>query len=148
MSRKIKIGVILNHVSLRSDIRLFIEELSKSQQVVLFGSKEDATLLKSGTYEVREVKQVGSLVKRVYHKILKLIYYYFGNLPKTRDNYRDYFKRRLYKEGTKIRIFSGLIKLKLQLILPEILSFDKYILLRHPDLIEMDDIDCCSRAAR
>lgn len=143
MTKNKKIGVILNHISLRSDIRLFIEELSKQQEVVLFGSEEERKFLEHNGYEFRvaESSEHG-FFWRVYNKFLQQLYFYFGNLPKTRKNYSDYVKRRLRKSKASIwQVRLSLFKLSLKLILPDLIDFDKYIKAKRSKAIEIGDVD-------
>ncbi len=143
MKSKRKIGVVLNHVSQRSDIRLFIEELSRREDVVLFGSEEDAKILGHIHSEFRIIKppELG-LGGKVYNKVLQQLYFYFGNLPKTRKNYSDYVKRRLRKSKSSwFKIALSLLKFNVKYILPDIFPFDKYIILKKTGIHKIEDLD-------
>ncbi len=131
-----KIGVILDHISLRSDIRIFIEELGKDHQLCLFGYKSELESL-DGEFESRIFYSHSNL----WNNFLKLIYYFFGNLPSTKSEYKEYIERRLFKSESQKNIKKGLLKLKIRMLCPQLISFDTYIKLRKTKNNKIDDID-------
>lgn len=118
------LAIIIDHYHLRNDVRLLADTLSKKEQVIFFAEPRDVQLI-SRSHAVRVMKSLPSTFR---NRLLKQLYFYFGNLPKTRKNYRNYFIRRLsaHADNSLQRIFQKL-KVSIQVWLPDLLGFDEYI---------------------
>ena len=141
MKSKRKIGVVLNHVSQRSDIRLFIEELSRREDVVLFGSEEEQELIDLNYYEFREVVNVNSWFFTFYNRVLRFIYFFIGNLPKTRRAFNDYQIRLINKAENNTKNRKRMIRHKIRMLMPHFFSYDLFLRLFASGDTEIDDID-------
>lgn len=141
MKQKGNVGIILNHISLRSDIRLLINELSVTYHVVLFGERNDYYLLDCGQCDFRQTKILSNnFLANLRNRILRFLYFFFGNLPKTRKEYDDYQVRMIHKLET-IQIKKALKKHRIKMILPHFFSFDLYLKLLKPSKCRVSDID-------
>lgn len=141
IEKNMKIGLILNHISLRSDIRLFIEELSIKNNVVLYGRLEDYELINCQNCEFREIKPVKNLLFKFFNKILRTLYYFIGNLPYTRKEFNDYQVRIIHKIKDQNYIKKDLKRHKLRMKLPHFFSYDKYLSFLFSGNSNISDVD-------
>ncbi|PIE49107.1 MAG: hypothetical protein CSA39_04365 [Flavobacteriales bacterium] len=141
MTEQNKIGVILSNISFRSDIRLFISELSKSNKVVLFGSLNDYKSIECQGCEFREIKEIKNPIFKIYNTILRKVYFYIGNLPNTKNAYNDYQVRLIHKSKDKKYIKKSLKTHRIKMFLPHFFSFDKYLSLLTHGKSYISDID-------
>ena len=118
------LAIIIDHYHLRNDVRLLADTLSTKEHVIFLAEPSEIKLI-SSFHTAREMKSLPTTFK---NRLLKQLYFYFGNLPKIRKNYRNYIIRRSHSHAdSPLQRISQKIKVTLQVWLPDLVSFDQYI---------------------
>lgn len=141
-SKKTTIGFIISHYNLRNDVRLLIEELDKRQDIdlILYALPREFEQIPD-RYEKVRLKQTPRTAKNLF---LQKRYEFFGNLPNTLQNYKDYIVRRHYKNKSSAwSKFRMKTELAFKSGLPQSVDFDAYMnSISFVSTPRVDEVDC------
>lgn len=134
-----KIGIVAQYLTSRNDIREVIERLARQNEVFLFLRKNDNNIFIPGATN----RVITDRRKTITNEILTRLFYLFGKLPRSRNNYyiTESFKiantrtSAIFKAEKKLLLF-------LSRFLPKIISYDRYLnWLDCSDTTPVNDID-------
>jgi len=142
------IGLMLTFFDFRNDIRRIIEELLHNHRVVIFIRPEHAGLLGNYTNAGFDVRIIEEGDKSFRNRFVSRLFLLFRKLPASRRNYFqiEYYKAAGAADARLKR--KALNILRLQKILPGILSYDGFLKMLRPtcktDLLGIDKMIVCT----
>lgn len=133
------IGIVVQYYDFRNDLRDLINHLHKSNNLILFISRdEDVSLSLPRNLNWRYIDSYKSSFR---NKVWNLLYVLFGNRPKSRRNSLNWIKRRFGSSKKNSRAYSELFRGYLSYYFPDFIDFDFY--LKHLDYnkTDIEDVD-------
>ena len=136
------LGFVVSFFDFRNDVRKVIEILSSGNKVIVFYKPDDEEKIlnhKISNVEYRPILEKRRSIKNI---ITEQLFLYFKKLPKSRNNYflMEFFKISNLKNDKAIR--KGKFILKMQKILPRLMSYDQLLRALKPACnTEISDID-------
>lgn len=133
-----KLAILSDQFSLRNDVSRLIQAFKKKCDVVVICHKDEvAHVAKDVTTRVVD-RTVPSKKDRIWAKIYQI----FGNLPKSKQDYKKYNLRRIEKTPDAAGKKKLKLLLKLQFLFPRLISYSGYINKLTGDKKQLEDIDC------
>ena len=137
-----KLGLVVHFFDFRNDVRQWIEELSKEQEVVLFLRKEDEETIRKMAPDHLEIRIIEEKKSSIWNKFWEVAFRFFGKLPKSRQNYylMEQFKISISDDKQKVK--SATRMLNFSMSLPKVLGYDDFISqLVYKKKTRIEDID-------
>jgi len=135
------IGFVVSFFDFRNDVRKVIEIISLKHKVVVFYKPADEEKVLRHKIDNVEYRPILDLNRSLSNRIKEQLFLYFKKLPKSRHNYflMELFKISNLKNKNAIR--KGKFILKLQRILPRLMSYDQLLRMLNPAFkTEINDI--------
>lgn len=137
-----KIGFVVHFFDFRNDVRMLIKEVAKKHDVVLYVNKNHFSDVKNHNIEGTSVKLIDEKINSKRNKILHILYYFFKNLPASRNNFFLMETFKIEKIQNKIKKKYASIILKTIMVLPKLIKYDWYLnKLSYSKKTDLKDID-------
>jgi hypothetical protein len=136
------LGFLVSFFDFRNDVRKVIEIISLQHKVVVFYKPADEEKILTHKIDNVEYRPILDRNRNWSNRIKEQLFLYFKKLPQSRNNYflMEYFKISNLKNDKVIR--KGKFILKMQKILPRLMTYDKLLKLLKPfKETELRDID-------
>jgi len=136
------VGFIVSFFDFRNDVRKVIEIISSDHKVVVFYKPSDEEKVLSHKINNVEYRPILDRNRTLLNRIKEQLFLYFKKLPKSRNNYflMEFFKISNLKDDRAIR--KGKFVLRMQRILPRLISYDWLLNNLKPlNKTQIDDID-------
>jgi len=136
------LGFVVSFFDFRNDVRKVIEILSQNHKIVVFYKPADEEKVLSHKIGNVEYRPILDRNRNVSNRIKEQLFLFFKKLPKSRNNYflMELFKISNLDNNKAIR--KGKFILKMQKILPRLMSYDQLLKTLKPAYkTEISDID-------
>jgi len=129
-----KLGVIASHLVMRNDIRNMIHHMNDHFELVVFVRADEKKYLE-GDFEFR---QLDYSLRNIWNKICAKVFRYFGQIPNSKESFLSSERVLALKNNKGWR---GNLDIWTRLVLPNLMSYDDYLMLLRGDYYNIDDID-------
>ena len=136
------LGFVVSFFDFRNDVRRVVEIISSNHKVIVFYNPGDEDKVLNHKINNVEYRPILYPNRTFPNRIKEQLFLYFKKLPKSRNNYflMEFFKISNLKNDKAIR--KGKFILKMQKILPRLMSYDQLLRALKPACnTEISDID-------
>ena len=142
VNNKKKIGFQLNFFDFRNDMRMVINIISQSHEVVLFVRKVDIDAIKPHITKDIEIRFIDEKVNSIKNKLWRNLFSKFGKIPKSFRNHYLAERYLIYLIKNKYLRWKALLSFDFFIKLPKWISYDSYLYnLDYSGATYIEDID-------